>query len=198
MLLTVYDKDYLTLMKINFKNPSLLVSLGIVIVIVVSAYAYETASTATIASLHDRYDAYIEAKVVVSSASTTTMATGVNSEAWSSNPLAVDFGTCEASKITAPVPVKITNMMLIDDTRIHVRTDCSQPGIHVYVSETVAAFDILRVDLTRSQSLKGVTFNLATGRGKTSTPGFAVMVDPSVPAGEYTFHIFVSYSYCND
>ncbi len=188
----------MTLMKLNPRNPSFLLVVGILAIVAVSGIAYEAASTAAVSALHSKYDAYIEARVTVGPSSGTPMAAGANSPAWSADKLSVDFGTPTPGEMSKPLPIKITNLILIDDCRIHVRSDNMQSGIHVFVSETMDAYSVLRVDLSRAEMADGTTFNLPTGRNKTSTPGFGILVDPNVPPGEYTFHLILSYSYCND
>ena len=180
-------------------NLSVIVTIVAIVIVLGGTYEYMLFSNAAIQGLHDEYDMVIEARVIIGSDTQAgIMATGYNSPGWTSNTSSVDFGTLIPGELTKLTTVKITNKILPDVTRLHVRTDLSTQGVHLYVGETRNFFEATKVELSRPTLVNGITYQIPVSPGGSKYPAFAVMVDPGTAPQVVTFHIIVSYSYCND
>ncbi|MGD0805293.1 MAG: hypothetical protein ABSA11_14640 [Candidatus Bathyarchaeia archaeon] len=182
----------------NLRNPTLIITVGGLLLLVILGYGYGAVSSNIVQGLAKQYDLVIDAHVNVPPATASAVGTGYNSTLWTANILSADFGSVAANQTSTIIPITITNIGLPDDTRLHVRTDLSTPGVHLYIAETNALFPSSKVDLSRSDLTKGITYQIPVAKGSTKIPAFGVRIDPGTPAQDISFHIIVSYSYCND
>jgi hypothetical protein len=180
----------------NLRNPTLIVAVGGLLLLVILGYGYGAVSSNIVQGLANQYDLVIDAHVNVPPATASAVGTGYNSTLWTANILSVDFGSVTSNSTI--IPITITNIGLPDDTRLHVRTDLATPGVHLWIAESKAVFPSSKVDISRPDLTRGITYQIPVAQGTSKIPAFCVTVDPGTQAQDILFHIIISYSYCND
>ncbi len=179
------------------RTASVVTVVTIVVIVALSAYGYQGWSTSAVQALHDKYDYVIEAHVNVGSATGSLGPLPTNtSNLWEVNVTSADFGSVDAGGSSIKRGVKITKTTnLGDDTRLHVSTDLSVPGVQLVAAESAQTFAYTQVIVN---PLKGYTWQVPAPVGFSKQPIFFVKVAPGTPAQEITFHILVQYSFAND